>query len=287
MTFDEETAAPVIRELAFAASEPSVLERGAIHAWVAGGQVHKIDLTGDQYRDFPERKRGIVTVRNVASFKQYYAKHADDDSEVFADLDAGKVTAVLDAHRTAEACAEAEADAARWQQHRLVLELRPTLPWQEWAGSDRRMMSQQAFAEFLEEHARDIDPQGTVKAADLLEVSQDFRAHMKIAVKSGKRLQSGQTQFEYTEEITASGGGSPDRGTLEMPNEFDLLIAPYDDIAPAVMAVRLRYRIQADKTLSLGYFMNDPARVAREAVAEVVAKLEAECGVTVMHGQPA
>ena len=51
--------------------------------------MQKIDLTGDQYRDFPKRKTGTVTVRNVASFERYYAKHADEDSEVFADLDAG------------------------------------------------------------------------------------------------------------------------------------------------------------------------------------------------------
>lgn len=72
-----------------------------------------------------------------------------------------------------------------------------------------------------------------------------------------------------------------------MPNEFDLAIKPYEDCAAKPVAVKLRYRIGDGGRLALGYFMNEPARVAREAAAEVVAKLEAECAVSVMHGQPA
>lgn len=286
MTVYDDTAAPVIRDLAWAAADPRKLEPGKIYGWLSAGQVHTIDLTGDKFRDFPKRKQGEVAVRNVASFARYYERHADEDSEVFADLDRGTVTAVLDAHRGHDGDGLAAGEGARWQQHRLVLALTPTLPWQEWTAKDRKFMSQELFAEFIEEHARDVDPDGTVKSADLLETAQNFKATLKGSITSGKRVSSGQTQFSYVEEITATGQNAA-RKTIEMPEEFDLVIAPYEDIDPAVMAVRLRYRIQPDKSLVLGYFMNNPARVAREAVAEVVAKLAEECGVTVMHGQPA
>lgn len=282
-------AAEVVRDLATVAARPHKLDLEAVYAVAQpGGGVEQIDLTGDRYREFPRRKAGVVTVRNVASFAAYHARHADDDSEVFADLDAGTVTAVLDAHRgnNDEGDGLAAGEGARWQQHRLILALVPTLPWQEWTAKDRKFMSQELFAEFIEEHARDVDPEGAVKSADLLETAQNFKATLKGSITSGKRVSSGQTQFSYVEEITATGQNAA-RKTIEMPEEFDLLIAPYEDIAPAVMAVRLRYRIQQDKSLVLGYFMNNPARVAREAVAEVVAKLAEECGVTVMHGQPA
>lgn len=278
-------AAEVVRDLATQAAKPHCLDLGDYYTLTTStGAVVKIDLTGDEYREFPRRKAGTVTVRNVASFAAYYAKHADEESEVFADLDAGTVTAVLDAHRGNDDLAAGE--GARWQQHRLILALVPTLPWQEWTAKDRKFMSQELFAEFIEEHARDVDPEGAVKSADLLETAQNFKATLKGSVTSGKRVSSGQTQFSYIEEITATGQNAA-RKTIEMPEEFDLLIAPYEDIDPAVMAVRLRYRIQQDKSLVLGYFMNNPARVAREAVAEVVDKLAAECSVTVMHGQPA
>lgn len=285
---DEPETAVVVRDLATAATRPHKLEPGDYYALLTPGGVQKIDLTGDQYRDFPKRKTGIVTVRNVASFARYHEKHADEDSEVFADLDAGTVTAVLDAHRGHDSDGDdlAAGEGARWQQHRLILGLQLTQPWKDWTGSNKRWMGQEAFAEFLEEHARDIDPGGSVTSADLLESAQNFKANLKVAIISSKRLRDGQVQFEYTEHVE-SAGRSAGKGLIEMPSEFDLAIKPYEDADTGPVAVRLRYRITDDKSLALGYFMNDPDRVVREAAATVVEVLEAACSVTVMHGQPA
>lgn len=284
-TFDE-AAAPVIRDLAQAAQDPSELEPGKVYAWLADGQVHQIDLTGDEYRDYPKRKTGTVTVRDVASFKLYWDKHHDDASEVYADLDKATVTAILDAHHGHAAGDLDETEQARWQEHRLILKLEPTLPWTRWTGKDRQMLPQQQFAEFVEDNASDVDPEGRVKAADLLEIAQTFQAHTSVKFTSGKRLQSGQAQFQYIEETTASGGGQAGRGTIEIPTEFDLLVRPYEDCDLKVVAARFRYRIQGGN-LTLGFFMNDPARHARESITGIVEKLEGECGVTVMHGRPA
>lgn len=282
-------AAEVVRDLATVATKPHKLELGGYYALLAPGGVQKIDLTGDQYRDFPRRKTGTVTVRNVASFARYYERHADEESEVFADLDTGTVTAVLDAHRGHDSDGDdlAAGEGARWQQHRLILALQLTQPWKDWTACNKRWMGQETFAEFLEEHARDIDPGGSVKSADLLESAQHFKAKLKVAITSSKRLRDGQVQFEYMEQVESAGRSGPDRGIIEMPSEFDLAIKPYEDCDTDPVAVRLRFRIQDDKHLALGYFMNDPDRVVREAAADVVEVLEAACGVSVMHGQPA
>src|SRR5579859_2951992 len=148
-------AAEVVRDLAVQGARPHKLELGEFYTLVTPHGVKEIDLTADRWLDWPKRKAGTVTVRNVASFKAYWDKHHDDASEVFADLGAGTVTAVLDAHGTYEQGGGGE-DGARWQQHRLILALTPTLPWQEWTAKDRKFMSQELFAEFIEEHASDV-----------------------------------------------------------------------------------------------------------------------------------
>lgn len=275
MTEHTDTTPEVIRDLAFAAKAPSELNPGGIYAWLDAGQVHKIDLTADEYHDLPRRKRGTVTVRNVASFKHYWDKHHGAESEVYADLDAGTFTGVIDAYGPAH-------EDTNWQQHRLVLQLQQTLPWRTWLANDRAMMPQQAFAEFLEDNARDVTGK-RVTAADLLEVAQHFQAHTKVNFTQGQRLATGQTQLTYVEEVDAKAG---QRGTVEIPAEFDLAILPYEDCAPKVMAARFRYRL-ANGELRLGYFLNDPARTAREACDEIAVKLAEACSVTVMHGQPA
>lgn len=268
--------AEVIRDLAYDATRPHKLEPGYVHAWLSNGQVHKVDLTGDQYLELPARKRGTVTVRDVASFAHYYEKHADADSDVFADLDGATFTAVLDAHGR-------DSEGARWQQHRLVLALQTTLPWRTWLKTDRQWMSQQQFAEHLEDNCRDLAPGGPVSAADLLEVAQQFQAKNTVTFSSGTRLATGQTQFVYQESIDARAGN---RGTIDIPAEFSLAIVPYEDCAPAIVPARFRYRLNHGE-LKLGYFLADPARIAREAVAEIAQNVAAECSVTVMQGHPA
>lgn len=283
---DTTAAAEIVRDLATQAARPHRLDLENYYAIaLPGGRIETIDLTGDQYRDFPQRKAGTVTVRNVASFKTYWDRHHDTDSEVYADLDKGTVTAVLDAHRGRLPGSLDEVDEARWEQHRLILRLERTLPWIRWTCHDRKLLTQQQFAEFVEENASDVDPQGRVKAADLLEVAQEFHAHTTVRFTKGTRLASGQAQFQWTEETTASAGRT-EKGTIEIPAEFDLAIWPYEDCEPAIMAARFRYRINHGD-LQLGYCLNNPERVAQEAVASVVEKLAAECGVTVMYGQPA
>ena len=276
MTELTEQAAVVVRDLAFESQKPAELEPGSIYGWLTNGQVHKIDLTGDEYRDYPQRKTGIVTVRNAASFAHYWEKHSEAASDLFADLDAATFTAVLDAHGE-------EPDDARWGQHRVILQLQQTLPWKTWVSNDRAMMPQQAFAEFLEDNARDIAAGGKVTAADLLEVAQHFQAHTKVNFTQGQRLATGQTQLTYTEEIQAKAG---QRGTIEIPAEFELAIVPFEDCAPRKVRARFRYRL-ANGELRLGYFLDDPARTAREACEEIATNLAAQLSVTVMHGQPA
>jgi hypothetical protein len=115
-------------------------------------------------------------------------------------------------------------------------------------------------------------------------VAQKFQAHTKVTFSSGKRLQSGETQFVYSEQIDGKAG---DRGTIEIPNDFELAIAPFEDCEPYRVQARFRYRINSGD-LRMGYHLNDPSRIFRDAVLQVVTKAEKECGdIKIMRGKPA
>ena len=272
-----ETEAEVIRDLAFRAAAPARLEAGKRYAWISqDGTLTEADLAGDM----PSHKTGHVTVTDVASFAGYYIRHADEDSEVFADLDAGTVTAVLDAHHGAQG-EQMEWGGARWQQHRLTLSLRLTEPWKTWLEFDRKFMPQEVFADFLEDNYRDLDPDGPVKAADLLEAAQDFRAVIKVEFGSGTRLRSGDVTMTRIETTDAKSGKT---GKIDFPEEFDLLLKPYDDCEDTSLSARVRYRT-ADG-LKLGYFLNSPERLRQDAVKQVTAKAAEAIGAAIMQGQP-
>lgn len=280
---DTDNAAEVIRELAFKAADPAELEAGAIYCYQTAGGPKIVSLQGDEYRDFPARKRGTVVVSDVDSFAHYYGRHADEDSEVFADIRQTTVTAVLDAHRRrGELPGIDEISEPRWQEHRLVLKLEVTPEWAVWAGCDRKMMTQALFAEFIEDHIADINPSGPCTGADLLEMAQQFQAVNKVQFSSGTRLATGETQFGYTETIEAKAG---QRGQITIPGAFELGIRVFDDLDPYKVKARFRYRMN-DGALQLGYHLDDPERKVRDAVSLVVAKVSEACGVTVMLGRP-
>ena len=272
---DLNSAIEAIGDLAVRAELGEALEPGSVYAFMHPRATAPfiVNLRGDEYLDEPRRKRGSVCVTDVASLAAYHTKHGTDHSEVFADLDEAAITAVLNAHHAAD---------PDWQDHRVTLSMRRTPQWITWTGQNRVMMSQQAFAEFLEDNAADIAADGPVSAADLIELAQEFHAHTKVTFASGKRLKSGETQFVYTETIEAKGS---ERGTIAIPDEFELALRPLEDCDLFRIKARFRYRLREGQ-LTLGYHIDDPAQKFRSAVDEVVALAEDKCGVKILRGRP-
>jgi uncharacterized protein YfdQ (DUF2303 family) len=272
---DTYTAAAVdsIINVAQQAAECQQLEPGRIYAFVAGGEVHRIDLTGDAYADTPRRKVGKVVVADVPSFAHYYAKHVDRAAtELYASRDSRTITAVIDAH---------SADVPGWAGHRLVLGLQHSEAFKAWQAHDGRYMDQEAFAEFLDDNRADIvDP----SAAEMLEIAQTIQGTSKVDWQAGHRLRDGQRVLGYVETNTATAGT---KGELAIPSEISLGVAIFDGAKVRhELTARFRHRIEGGK-LRLMYKLDRPADVVTAAFDGVVAEVEQACGTTVMRGTPA
>lgn len=279
MTIDQ-GAIEAIASLASDAQTADELELGKYYVMRQANSVHQIDLTGDQYRPFPLRKKGTVIVRDVASFHAYFGKHADDNSEIYADRAARTLTAVLDAHE-AEGAVNASETGARWGQHRLVLQLTHTDAYNAWVGGNTRKLSQLAFAEFVEDHRADIT---SPPAADLLELAQSFQATQKVTFRSGTRLKSGQRTLTYVEEHQGAGGGA--NGELTIPDSFNLALPIFDGATVAdKVTARLRYRIE-DGRLVMIYILDRLTEVVDAAFEGIVAEVAAGVSTPVLRGTP-
>lgn len=264
-----------IADIATAATEPAHLDLGGYYTIVAGGSLHKIDLTGDQYLNDPKRKRGTTTVRDVASFAAYWAKHmCDNVSEVYADRAALTVTAVLNAHAPAY-------DQPGWGDHRVVLALTYSTAFAAWRACNGRDMSQEEFAEFLEDNRADIY---TPAAAEMLEVAQSIQAVSKVDFASGFRLVDGQRRLTYTETMDAKAG---QKGELAIPAEIVLRLPIFDGATHAdQLLARFRHRLQNGQ-LRLSYKLDRPDDVVTQAFEGIIADVTAETGATVLRGTPA
>ncbi len=167
----------------------------------------------------------------------------------------------------------------QWGDHRVSLTLEVTPEWARWMAGDRKALSQEQFAEFIEDNLTDIiEP----NAADLLDVAQMLQGKKTVTFKSGKRLGNGQSALEYTEEIATTGGRTND--TLTVPEKFKLGLVPFVGGDGVEITGRLRYRISDGGKLSFIYVLDRPHLVIRNAFNAIRDRIEWECKTMVMIG---
>ncbi|MFJ9128893.1 DUF2303 family protein [Streptomyces sp. NPDC102340] len=250
---------------------PHQLEPGKVYAFNTPRGVHQVDLTGPQHTGHLDRKTGHTTVRDAASFLAYYAKHHDDATEVYSDVERLTITAVLDAH---------QADAARFGEHRLTLGLRRTKAWEEWVTLDGQLVDQDRFANFLEDHLVNlVDPD----AATMLEIAQSIKATTRADFQSSTRLQSGERKFAYTEDVKASAGN---KGEFAIPETFRIAVQPFEGADAYSMTARFKYRLGGG-SLALGFKLEQPEERAKAAFADVLTEIGKGISTPILNGTPA
>lgn len=259
---DTHTNAQAVIDAATRAAGAHELNEGARFHVVTSpdGTIKVIDLEDhrDDHRDAPRRKTGSYAVDDAASFIAYLTKHGDAATEVWADTARACVTGVLNAN---------EGGVARFEDHRVLYAARLTDAWKAWLALDGKLIDQSTLAEHLEDRALDIiDP----SAADMLELAQTFTATIGVNFESSKRLSSGERQLEYREQVDAKAGRA---GRLDIPEKFVLALQPYEGSEKYKVTARLRYRI-TDGTLRIGYRIERPEDIAREAFTGVVTEIQ-------------
>jgi uncharacterized protein YfdQ (DUF2303 family) len=205
----------------------------------------------------PRRRRGTYRPATVDAFVDYTRRLANETTTVWVHPTSGRIVAVIDDHTPTEAA---------WREHTVELALQETPEWRYWLGADGRMMSQEEFAEHVEGGLEEIvNPD----AAVMLEVAQTFHASTSAQFRSSTRLASGEQRLQYDEEVKAAAGGS---GDLTVPTELVLAIAPFVGEDPYRVTARLRFRLRAG-TLTLGYRLDRPEAVQRDALSKIADRL--------------
>lgn len=233
-----------------------------------GASLVEIDLSA--WQDAPARATGTYLPATVDAFSKYTSRHLNDDTTVWVHPTSGRVVAVFDDNGQ---------EAPGWKQHKAVLQLETTPEWDHWVKKDGEMMSQEDFANHVEVGLEDI---GEPDAADVLEMAQTFHAKASSTFRQGIRLASGASQLQYDEEIAAKAGQS---GTMEIPSVLMLAISPFIGEERYKVIARLRYRLSSGRLL-LGYNLDRPDLVRRDALEQIAEKLGNEFPLTYIGSEP-
>jgi uncharacterized protein YfdQ (DUF2303 family) len=215
------------------------------------------------------RSHGTIEVHNSKSFLDAVAQRRTGEVTVYAAEDTHALVAILN---------DDYAEAPGRRDYRIDLELRRTPEWRLWLSLNDKPLSQQTFAEHIEERAADfVDP----TAADMLEMAQSIEGTTQAKFGHGIRLANGDRQFTYSEETTARAGSS---GTLTIPSRFTIALRLFQggDVVQAEALLRFRLR---EGHLVLQYKLVDPEELERKVFEGIVTDVEsALTGDKVLYG---
>ena len=258
---DTKTEAAVVSTLAQQAAEPTVVKDGEVYAIPDGsGGVTIVDT--DEYAAAPRHTKGHRVVTDAASFVAYVNRHSSDGTEVYAHTNSASVIAVIDSHEP-----QSQAGALPgWQKHTLRLALEKSKPWLAWERADGNFLSQEEFADFLDDQWSDvIDPAPAV----LVDIATTFHAKTNVDFNGGVRLDSGDVKLTFEERTTAKAG---QKGDIEIPKKIQLALRPYVGGPIYSIWAHFRYRLRGGQVL-LGFKLERPETVLDAAFADIVTEI--------------
>ena len=206
----------------------------------------------------PQRTEATVTTHTPDAFIDYFNHFADDASAIFIDRSSGDCIGIIDYHGP---------DAPAWAGHRVIYRPVLTPEAKAWLENSGKPMGQEAFALFLEQNADDIS---TPPAAEMLEIATTLKVKTRITFASAKRLQDGQTQFQYVEENEGRAG---QKGQLTIPETFTIGVRLFDGGDAYAMQARFRYRTTREP--QFWYDLIRPHRVREDAIDSITQKIRA------------
>lgn len=254
------------------------------------------DFTG-HLRSRPVAREGTAVAQTLDSFVALVRYHSGPNSAVFVDptWTAPAMTAVIDYHVDAvEGSDEAGDDQrARNGRHRIRYAFPLAEPWKQWLAANGKMMSQETFASFIEDHIQDVASpldaevadwgrsfRTTIAlASDLLDLARGLEVVVNSRVKSRVRLQSGETSLVFESENKAANGAE-----LTVPGLFVLQLPLFHRGELVRLPVRLRYRAGSDG-MTWGYEIHRPELAIDVQVRSDCDTVQLRTGLPVYEGR--
>lgn len=204
----------------------------------------------DEYAKRPDRREGVAQLESLGSLIDHANRFKDVNSALFATTVPPTLTTVFDYHEQGEPEA-----TARFRKHRGVYRFPYSEEWETWNRVAEYSMSQEAFAELLEDRIDDIvDPStpsdeskefvkrlGLTLAgpAKLLTLSRGLSIKVDSKVSAYTNPSSGRGSITWEEEHSDEEGDA-----LEIPGGFFLGIPVFKHGEMYSVPVRLRYRVR-------------------------------------------
>lgn len=202
------------------------------------------------------------------SFVGYVNRFKQSHTIIKAFPASGSMRAVIDYHQPST---QAMPALPNYGTHICTLECGFDPNWDRWRTIDRKSLSQEEFAYFIEEMLHTI---GAPDGADLLEMAQTLKINRGVIFKANKRLKDGTIDIEYTEsdEISSS------RGHVAVPDEITIVCPIYMFRVAQTIKAKLRYRVAKGEPLQFRIDILNAKLIEFEAFRVMAEEVRAATG---------
>ncbi len=219
----------------------------------------------EDYKIQPDRKTGQRTFTSTESFNSYVNKHKNEDQTIIvADSNVPAVKAIFN---------DDGKDTPAWSDFSAKLELKFSRQWLKWIEKNNRLMSQEEFAQFIEdnridfmcggEHKLNDEVVKTVNPVEFKKLILDLNLSVSEKIKSKLDVVTGETIVSYSNEDTGDK-------TFKVPSFFVIVIPVYKTGDYFKVIVRMRRRT-SDGRVQFG-FLIDQVDQAIESAFEKICK---------------
>lgn len=233
----------------------------------------------------PRRLAGTAQLGNEKGFIDHVHRFKDPESVIFSTRT--DLTAVYDYSRTVPQGLDAGAvpsrdPFARWGQHRAHFAPEISDEWKAWIDGAGKLLGQEVFAEFIDEHVRDIAEQTEDRkvptAADLATMALNLKIMADKTMESVMNPTTGEHTLVAKEEHKTVS-------STRIPTEFDISIPIYTGGPRTRIVCKMRFR-KSDQGPKFAWVVPGAQALLRQAMEELIMRVREATQLPVMNGKP-
>jgi uncharacterized protein YfdQ (DUF2303 family) len=239
-------------------------------------------------RDRPLRVEANTTILELESFIAICQRFKRPVSAIFADIEATKLTAIFDFHDPTGD--KDDAEIARWGKHRAIYVCPRSKPWQAWTALDGKPLSQDQFAQFIEERLDDLTSAPADRAPPEDGVTREYGAPARI-LDMARNLQI-RTRGEFVREIDTRTGSfnlvnrvqNEEATSTRIFGGFWLKLPVFEAGALYLVEARIQFRLVEGRP-TFTFLLHNKDVVLRDAFDEVRKRVHAETSLPIFAGR--
>lgn len=230
------------------------------------------------YATGADRREGTADFQSVASLIAHVNRFKDPDSAIWANPTARQIVAIFDYHR------QGAAGETRWGRHRGIYKSPVSEAWVAWGGDEGIDLDQDGLIALFDQRDRELtggklpDGREAPDPAHLLSTAQKLETFSDNKAKRERDPQTGRLKIAFSTDSGFSGDVTP-------PPSFLVKIPVFQDEAPQVLEVRLRFTVE-NAEASFNVQIHAATDVLHAAFKKLVEKVGTDTGLPVFLGTP-